>query len=113
MVHMRSASRPAAELEPNGRPLNLPVGTGVRHRASENWIAVPFPFPPTPIPLSRADPAGYPGLENRYGLSVHRGFESPLSVSAVGGDGLTAVGLTDVLRFKARLPSPNRPVNVR
>jgi hypothetical protein len=41
-------------------------------------FAVPFSVPSrTDALISLAGSAGYPGLENRYGLSVHRGFESP------------------------------------
>jgi hypothetical protein len=42
MVDALSTAPPAAKLESSGRRVHAPVGTGARHRAGENWIAVPF-----------------------------------------------------------------------
>src|SRR5450755_653625 len=78
MVHARSTPPPSAQLDSNGRAPNTPVGTGAGHRRSENWLAVPFSVPSDSHPfIPRAIVADISGLENRYGLSVHRGFESP------------------------------------
>src|SRR5450755_3537431 len=78
MVHARSTPPPSAQLDSNGRAPNTPVGTGAGHRRSENWLAVPFSVPSDSHPfIPRAIVADISGLENRCGLSVHRGFESP------------------------------------